>query len=232
MFAALFVASISVAAAADWKEVSPGGPTICSKGAPFNFYYKKGSVNKLVVEFEGGGACWNDATCTLGTFTTECKPPNDQGVHSSTDARNPFKDWNHVFVPCKNTSSVASRIVFVCCLSVGGVGCSSYQLLSRISVPYPSFFPSPLLLPNRLHGRRPRRQQNPRLQRIVWSTAHHSSHGPSQCLCCIELHLCFAGKSNSRHSGHHWMQCWVFGCHHQHPVRQCQISKGQTNVFW
>ena len=27
------------------------------------FFYKKGSVNKLVLEFEGGGACWSWATC-------------------------------------------------------------------------------------------------------------------------------------------------------------------------
>jgi hypothetical protein len=95
----LFAASASFATAAAWQEITPGLPTICSKGAPFQFYYKKGTVNKLVVEFEGGGACWNDATCALGTFTTTCRPPNDQGVHSSTDKRNPFKDWSHVFVP-------------------------------------------------------------------------------------------------------------------------------------
>ena len=90
---------LTTATAYDWQKISPGLPTICSKGADFSFYYKKGTVNKLVIEFQGGGACWNDATCALGTFTTTCRPPNDQGVHSSTDARNPFKDWNHVFVP-------------------------------------------------------------------------------------------------------------------------------------
>jgi hypothetical protein len=83
----------------DWTKITPGGPTLCSKGAPFSFYYRKGSVNKLVVELQGGGACWNSNTCALGTFTTTCSPPGSTGVHSSTDSRNPFQDWNHLFIP-------------------------------------------------------------------------------------------------------------------------------------
>jgi len=91
--------NVSSVSSSSWTEIKPGAPTICSKGADFSFYYRKGTVNKLVVEFQGGGACWDSTTCSLGTFTKTCSPPGETGVHSSTDARNPFENWNHLFVP-------------------------------------------------------------------------------------------------------------------------------------
>jgi hypothetical protein len=101
--AALLLLSLSPAAAAgaSFRKVTPGGGTNCAKGAPFAFYYRQGSVNKVVIEFQGGGACWNAATCAglVPTYTTTAEPPNDEGIHSDTDARNPFKGWHHLFVP-------------------------------------------------------------------------------------------------------------------------------------
>jgi hypothetical protein len=90
---------IGTAVSSDWKEIKPGGATICSKGAEYSFFYRKGRTNKLVVELQGGGACWDSATCSLGTYTTTCSPPSDSGIHSATDSRNVFKDWNHLFIP-------------------------------------------------------------------------------------------------------------------------------------
>ena len=40
-----------------WHAVEPGGDTICSRGQPWAFFFRPGVVNKLVVEFQGGGAC-------------------------------------------------------------------------------------------------------------------------------------------------------------------------------
>lgn len=83
-----------------WTKISPGAPTICSKGSPYAFYWRSGTTNKLVVELEGGGACWDDSTCAdLGTYTTTAEPPSPGGVHDASDSRNPFKDWHHLFIP-------------------------------------------------------------------------------------------------------------------------------------
>lgn len=39
------------------------GDTICARGTSYAFFFRRGTVNKLVVEFEGGGACWDKETC-------------------------------------------------------------------------------------------------------------------------------------------------------------------------
>ena len=43
------------------------GPPICGDGGPFSFYYtsptKRRSSNKILIEFMGGGACWDANTC-------------------------------------------------------------------------------------------------------------------------------------------------------------------------
>ena len=48
-----------------WHAIEPGGDTICSRGQPWAFFFRPGVVNKLVVEFQGGGACWNYPTCSV-----------------------------------------------------------------------------------------------------------------------------------------------------------------------
>ena len=43
------------------------GPPICGDGGPFSFYYtsptKRRSSNKILIEFMGGGACWDANSC-------------------------------------------------------------------------------------------------------------------------------------------------------------------------
>ncbi|MCJ7810722.1 MAG: pectinacetylesterase family protein, partial [Dehalococcoidia bacterium] len=54
-----------------WTKIAPGGETICSRGTPFAYFVHPGTVNRLVVYFQGGGACWNDTTCSLGGIFKE-----------------------------------------------------------------------------------------------------------------------------------------------------------------
>ena len=87
--------------------IKPGGATVCSDGSEFAFFHRVGTVNKLVIEFEGGGACWNDFTCDLGTFTPRVpfsEKENDlnsksSGIHDGNNAKNPTKEWHHIFIP-------------------------------------------------------------------------------------------------------------------------------------
>lgn len=79
---------------------------ICSFGTPYHYFVKRGSVNKLVMYYQGGGACWDYNTCVfIGTFDKDVNPagsdnPNNTttGFGDLTNPNNPFKDWNIVFV--------------------------------------------------------------------------------------------------------------------------------------
>jgi len=86
---------------------------VCKDGSsPYSFFVKRGSVNKLLMYYQGGGACWDEVTCG-GTFLTSYQAlcdttvntsgsdnPNNQvsGFADRTNPDNPFKDWNIVFV--------------------------------------------------------------------------------------------------------------------------------------
>jgi hypothetical protein len=77
---------------------------ICSRGTPWVYFVKRGTVNKTIVYYQGGGACWNAATCGLGTFKPETGPGDNPanattGFADFTNPENPFRDWNAVFVP-------------------------------------------------------------------------------------------------------------------------------------
>ena len=83
------------------KKLQP----ICSRGTPYVFFAKRGTVNKLVVYYQGGGACWNYGTCKLPTYKVYADPVDDNpnNAHSGfadlNDPRNPFRDWNSVMIP-------------------------------------------------------------------------------------------------------------------------------------
>jgi len=91
-----------------WTQVAPGGDTICSRGTEYFFMVRKGSVNKIVIDFMGGGACWNDTTCSfadaifnenLDAFDGMEGDVDLPGIYDRTEEANPFKDWYHIFIP-------------------------------------------------------------------------------------------------------------------------------------
>ena len=91
-----------------WNEMKPGGDTICSRGSEFAYWVRPGTVNKVVIDYIGGGACWNEVTCgyagalfeedveSVRQAVAENQP---KGIYDHTKAENPFKDWYHVIVP-------------------------------------------------------------------------------------------------------------------------------------
>ncbi len=90
-----------------WIEVQPGGDTVCARGEPFSFFYAPGRSDKIVVDFIGGGACWNARTChrDTATFTDSIEDLRDRqraglhGVYDRSNPRNPLGDWTHIVVP-------------------------------------------------------------------------------------------------------------------------------------
>jgi hypothetical protein len=85
-----------------WREIATG--LVCSDGSPWKFYATRGDSQKVIVDFQGGGACWDEASCdpknNLYTRTLN-KGELDyaQGIYNKLSSANPFKGWSHVFVP-------------------------------------------------------------------------------------------------------------------------------------
>jgi Pectinacetylesterase len=97
---------------ASFISIAPTGTTpylgknltpVCMNGTPYQFFAKRGSVNKLLIYYQGGGACWDSLTCSIPVCDNSVGP-NDNPQNASTgfanqnDPRNPFRDWNVVFV--------------------------------------------------------------------------------------------------------------------------------------
>src|SRR5262245_32087167 len=93
---------------AGWNTIKPGGATICARDTEFQYFVRPGTVNRVLVEFRGGGACWNELTCSVAgsLFQETADVPtfvqNEAqavGIADHTNASNPFKDWHHVYIP-------------------------------------------------------------------------------------------------------------------------------------
>jgi hypothetical protein len=89
-----------------WQQFQPGGKTRCARGDRYAFWLRHGDPNKLVVFFQGGGACADAASCRVGSpaFDDAVTADDDPAVFGGgmlalDDERNPFRDWSFVFVP-------------------------------------------------------------------------------------------------------------------------------------
>jgi len=79
----------------------------------FAFWFRPGRSDALVVFFDGGGACWNDATCAVprlsggrnaaglykGELIAGDDPTRMSGLFDLANPRNPVRDWSLLFVP-------------------------------------------------------------------------------------------------------------------------------------
>eukprot|EP00604_Paraphysomonas_vestita_P002025 CAMPEP_0174820430 /NCGR_PEP_ID=MMETSP1107-20130205/4264_1 /TAXON_ID=36770 /ORGANISM="Paraphysomonas vestita, Strain GFlagA" /LENGTH=386 /DNA_ID=CAMNT_0016035773 /DNA_START=126 /DNA_END=1286 /DNA_ORIENTATION=- len=80
--------------------VLPGGETRCifSTSTPFAFQVIPGDTDKLLLYFQGGGACWDQSSTKLGFCTTDSTPQNPVGVFDRYNANNPYKQYTIVHV--------------------------------------------------------------------------------------------------------------------------------------
>ncbi len=98
----------------EYSTISPTGTTeylgnqitpVCMDGSPYHFFVRRGSVNKVLMYYQGGGACWEGLTCSVPTCDPNVNPdggdnPNNvsSGFADPNNSENPFRDWNVVFV--------------------------------------------------------------------------------------------------------------------------------------
>ena len=90
-----------------WVEYIPGGDTICSRGTEYAYFVNEGTSGNVIVDFWGGGACWNELTCSVADaiFNPDVEQLRSLvgqvavGIYDRENPDNPFKDWTHVVVP-------------------------------------------------------------------------------------------------------------------------------------
>ncbi len=90
----------------DWKAVYPGGETICSRGDEYVFFVKEGDPEKVLLTFDGGGACWSEETCKEGSKVFFDKPRYNTsmlnyiptGILDHRVQSHPLKDYTHIFL--------------------------------------------------------------------------------------------------------------------------------------
>ena len=88
-----------------WQQV-PGGPDcMCSDGADWSFWVREADPTKVVMYFQGGGACFDATTCNPETGTYKAatgsydNPTGAGGIFDFENPANPFRDWSFVAVP-------------------------------------------------------------------------------------------------------------------------------------
>ncbi len=97
--------SVTELPADEFSLLKPGGDTLCALGGEYGFAVRPGDPSKVVVEFEGGGACFNDSTCARNGViykdTVAAKDYDGQqvGLRDHDNAENPIKGWTHIVVP-------------------------------------------------------------------------------------------------------------------------------------
>lgn len=104
-----------------WNKVELDETTFCSDSSNYYLLSKRGKSDNLIIHFAGGGACWDNETCTLPiefNLKTMYKmgvkkkvssfylpeipkglPRFMNGIFDNENAENPFQDWNIVFIP-------------------------------------------------------------------------------------------------------------------------------------
>jgi hypothetical protein len=75
---------------------------VCRDGSPAGFAYRLNAASDdLVIYFEGGGACYNNATCVTNPAMVGegSKGGRSTGLFDVTDERNPLRTYNWVYIP-------------------------------------------------------------------------------------------------------------------------------------
>lgn len=95
---------VQAQASVAWQEVVPGQGAVCTDGSPFKFYVNRGDPKRLVIFLQGGGACWDAATCSVPGRIFRPRVEIDelregQGIYALQNPGNPFREWTFVMAP-------------------------------------------------------------------------------------------------------------------------------------
>mgnify|MGYP002623674824 CR=1 FL=1 len=98
----------------DGQDYHPSCTALPGTDPTFRFWTRQNGSNRTVVFFEGGGACWDNLTCSfpIGSglpppapqfYVSSISPATDpstfNGLFRTDRADNPLRDWNIVYIP-------------------------------------------------------------------------------------------------------------------------------------
>lgn len=90
----------------DWVEHEAAEGCQCADGSEFTFWSRTADPDKVVLFFQGGGACFSAETCSFtdGTYQVQAsgaQVANDAptGIFDFANEDNPLRDWSFIFVP-------------------------------------------------------------------------------------------------------------------------------------
>ena len=85
----------------EWEQIQLDGAQ-CAFETPYRLYYRPGpDPDRLLIYFQGGGACWDWVSCS-GMFDTSVgrdELSDYRGIFDFSNPDNPFADYTVVFVP-------------------------------------------------------------------------------------------------------------------------------------
>lgn len=99
-----------------WNRLEPEG-AVCANGEPYAFFVRPADPGKLLIYFQGGGACWDRTTCGLyGPYDRTVGEAGEElgasGIADFEDPRNPVADYTTVVVAyCSADVHTGSRTV-------------------------------------------------------------------------------------------------------------------------
>ena len=104
----------SPAHADEWETIYPGGNTACANGEDYLFHVRRAATDKVMIFWNGGGACWNGHMCDPANSSSDMNsgmiyrtqptaeygndPRTLDGAFALNNTENPFRDWSQVFV--------------------------------------------------------------------------------------------------------------------------------------
>jgi hypothetical protein len=100
----------AVPASGEWIEVVPGGDTTCARGTEYRYFVRGGRPDRLIINFQGGGACWSSATCSVSGAIFQDRTGTLDGFLAAIDAGElggifdpdqaaPFAGWTIIHIP-------------------------------------------------------------------------------------------------------------------------------------
>lgn len=100
----------------EWIAIPGGDDCRCSDGSPFELWERPADPTKVVLYFQGGGACFSAETCgpDSSTFTRNLTigvPPDFRGIFDATNPENPLAGHSIVYVPyCTGDVHLGDRV--------------------------------------------------------------------------------------------------------------------------
>lgn len=102
----LLATSYGAMAQGGWVE-HPVPDGVCGRGSAYSYFVYPGDSDKVVIDFMGGGACWNERNCSTdeATFVDSVEYLRERqrnglpGVYDKERANNPFAGFTHVVIP-------------------------------------------------------------------------------------------------------------------------------------